>query len=137
MPDAKNATKPRVEPEITAVAAPGAIPMPERKNNRGSKTNYPFDQLTAKGMSFGVKNKTAKGLASIVSNQNKKNKVQATDENGNKIFEMKELKADDGTVTKVPDTDNPKMVVEKHFFAVDVDPKTDPDKASVRVFRDI
>ncbi len=127
------AAKPRIKPEITQIST--AVEMPVRVNNRGSKTLYPFDDLPVGG-SFGVKNKTAAGLASIISNQNRKNMVEEKDENGNTVFETQELKGVDGTITKVP-TEKPQMVREKHFFANDTTADADPDNATVRVFRDL
>lgn len=138
---AKAATKPasegavkRVAPELTAVST--AVAMPEQPpTRRGSKSPYPFDALTEVGMSFGIKNKTAKNMGSIVSNQNRRNLTQAKDANGNPVFKTTEMKDGAGNVTHVP-TEEPEMIATKHFFAVDCDPKTDPDGASVRVFRD-
>lgn len=120
----------RVAPLITTISK--EIPMPEKKG-RGSKSLYPFDDLEV-GASFGVKNKTASGMASIVSNQNRLNRVVKKDENGNTVFKTKELKGADGTKTHVP-TDKPEMIGTKRFVCSDVDPKTDPDGATVRVWR--
>lgn len=125
-------TTKRVAPDLTAISS--AVEMPKKVSNRGSKSLYPFDKLEV-GQSFGVKNKTAAGMASIISNQNRKHREEKKDEAGNTVFETKELKGADGTVTEVP-TDKPVMIVNKHFFANDCDPATDPDGASVRVFRD-
>ena len=129
---AKTETKARVAPDLTGISSD--VEMPKKVSNRGSKSLYPFEKLEV-GQSFGVKNKTAAGMASIISNQNRKNREEKVDEAGNTVFETKELKGQDGTVTNVP-TDKPVMVVNKHFFANDCDPKADPDGASVRVFRD-
>jgi hypothetical protein len=125
----------RIAPAITAASA--AVKMPEKpKAARGSKSLYPFDDLTEVGMSFGVKDKTAKNMASIVSNQNRKNVEPRKDEAGNVIYKTKAVKGADGTETQMP-TDKPEVNVLKHFFVIDVDPKKDPDNASVRVFRDV
>lgn len=129
---AKTETKARVAPDLTGISSD--VEMPKKVSNRGSKSLYPFEKLEV-GQSFGVKNKTASGMASIISNQNRKNREEKVDEAGNTVFETKELKGQDGTVTNVP-TDKVVMIVNKHFFANDCDPKTDPDGASVRVFRD-
>lgn len=124
----------RVAPELTAIST--AVPMPEpTTSRRGSKSPYPFDALTAVGMSFGIKNKTAKNMGSIISNQNRKAMVEKKDAEGNTVFKTNEMKDAEGNVTHVP-TSEPEMVATKHFFAVDCDPKNDPDGASVRVFRD-
>lgn len=127
-------SKPRIEPQITAVST--AVPMPTRTNKRGSKSSYPFDSLTVVGASFGVKNKTAANLASIVSNQNRKSVEPKRDEAGNIIYKMAPLKDANGAVVGQTPTTEAETVQLRHYFAVDVDAKTDPDGASVRVFRD-
>lgn len=126
--------KKRIEPELTGVS--NKVEMPERVSKRGSKSKYPFDALTEKGMSFGIKNKTAANMGSVVSGQNRKHKELVTDADGNPVFETQELKGADGSVTEVP-TDKQKVEIQRHFFAMDVDPKKDPDGASVRIFRDV
>ena len=114
-------TKPtteRVVPVLTA--ATNAIAMPVRTNNRpGSKTLYPFDTLTEVGMSFGVKNRTAHQLSSVLSNANRKAMVDKVDDAGNKVFMTKKLKAADGSESIVPTTDVAK-VAGRRYFAVDV-----------------
>jgi hypothetical protein len=127
MAESKTATKPATAPaaattgttESTRIApvifgARADIPMPTRKSNRGGKNVYPFDTLTAAGMSFGVNNKTAKQLSTVVSNQNKKHKTQVLDANQKPV---------DSWTAK--------------FFVVDVDAKSDPEGATARVFREI
>lgn len=130
--DAKTETTKRIAPELTTIT--DNVEMPKKVNKRGSKSLYPFEKLEV-GQSFGVTNKTAAGMASIISNQNRKHREEKTDDQGNTVFETKDLKGSDGTVTQVP-TDKPVMIVNKHFFASDCNPKKDPDGASVRVFRD-
>lgn len=110
-------TTPRTEPILT-VAVTG-IAMPERSRARGSKSLYPFDDLTEVGMSFGVKNRTAKQLSSILSNANRKAMVNKVDADGNVVFKTKELKGADGSTSQVP-TAEPEKVTGKHFYAVDV-----------------
>lgn len=128
---APKATAGRVAPEITNVTA--KIPVPE-KTRRGAKSLYPFDDLAEVGASFGVKNKTASNMASIVSNQNRRAMEPKKDETGAIVYKTKELKGADGTITNVP-TDEAEMIETKRFICADVDPKTDPDGASVRVWR--
>jgi len=144
MAKAATATKPasttkpgdRVAPVLTAISA--NIPMPDRSNSkRGSTTSYPFASLEV-GQSFGVKNKTQKQLSSIVSNQNRKPGPPMVDANGQPVFVMQEVRDANNVVTghiptKERATDDSKK---KKFFALDVDAKTDPDGASVRVWRE-
>lgn len=136
-----NETAKRVEPVLTAVAT--GIAMPERASKRGSVSLYPFDTLATVGAAFGVKNKTAAQLSSIVSNANRKAMTPELDAAGNKVYNTKEITGADGTKTTVPDTANPKMVATKHFFAHDVTPDyaktlkgTPLEDSSVVVFRD-
>lgn len=110
----------RVDPAITGVFAL-AVPEGKTNSNRGSKSPYPFDTIEA-GQAFGVKNKTAKQLSSIVSNQNRKdsNHRPVKDAAGNIVYKMNEMTAPDGTVTKVP-TKEPETEQIKAFQAFDVD----------------
>lgn len=120
---------PRVEPQLTAVAS---ITMPTRSSKRGSVSIYPFANLTTVGQAFGVKNKTAAQLSSIVSNANRKALVPVTDENG-PVYDTKEISGADGTKTVVPDTSKPKMTASKHFFAFDV--TAEYKKANAEAFK--
>ncbi len=121
-------TAKRVEPVLTGIAA---IPLPERASKRGSISLYPFDTLANVGEAFGVTNKTAAQLSSIVSNANRKAMVPETDAAGNAVYNTKELVGADGSKTTVPDSNNPKMKAGKHFFAFDVTPEyRDANKAS-------
>lgn len=124
---------PRVAPIVTN--ASNSVAMPERSSNRGSKTSYPFESLSAVGMSYGVKNKTALQMSSIVSNQNRKPGAIKKDANGATIFKTQKMDMGDGTSKDIP-TSEPDTLPGKHYFAMDVDPKKDPDGASVRVWRD-
>ena len=95
--------------EVAVLTAPTSkVPMPERSSNRGQKSIYDFSVRTEVGMSFGVKNKTREQVSSVVSRENKRNRIDAA------------------THGKTHAT---------RFEVFTVDPKTDPDKAMVRVFR--
>lgn len=107
----------RVDPVLTGAFK---IEPPAKTSRRGSTTKYPFDTLTEVGMAFGVKNKTAKALGSVISNANKRNSVVKRDENNNVVYKTKALKAADGSTTNVPDTSKPETIPTKHFYAVDV-----------------
>jgi len=124
------------KPAPVIAAATKLVPMPDFSANRGTKSVYPFDTLTEKGMSFGVLNKDAKSLSTVISNANRKGMVAKRDAEGNIVYKTKKVKDANGVESIVTTTDAEKVSA-KHFKAVDVDPKTDPDKASVRVFRDI
>jgi len=123
----------RTAPILTAVTT--SVPMPTRTNNRGSKSLYDIDGLATVGASFGVKNKTAKQIASVVSNANKKHLVAKTDAAGNIVYKTTKATNGEGQTIEVA-TSEAVMIANKHFFAEDCDPTTDPDGASVRVFRD-
>lgn len=136
----KTAAAARIAPVIAGTMK---LEMPTRTSNRGSSTAYPFGDLEV-GAAFGVKNKNAKQMASIVSNQNRKaeNKRPKVDEAGNKIFKTQELTGADGTVTRVP-TGEAEMEQIKNFFAIDVTKEyaeklkgTPLEGSTVLVFRD-
>lgn len=110
----------RVEPQLTGVAA---LSLPTRVNKRGSETKYPFESLDAVGKAFGVKNKSAAQLSSIVSNANRKNTEVIKDEAGNVVYQTKEISGPDGSKVSVPDTSKPKTKPVKKFFAYDVTPE--------------
>lgn len=124
----------RVAPTLTPVTDASKVAMPVRESTRGSKTIYPFDSLTAVGMSFGCLNKKAESLTSIISNQNRKT-YPLTNADGTPQMVAGEPIKDANGVAIGP---GPMIAAtyQKHFFAVDCDAKTDPDKATVRVFRD-
>lgn len=110
---------PRVAP-VTSVAVKIDLPIVDRRGGRGSA--YPFETLTEVGMAFGVKDKPAKNLSSVINNANKKYQTQERDANGTPVFETKSVPQADGSTVTVPDTAKPKMVVERRFRAVDVTP---------------
>jgi hypothetical protein len=114
---------PRSAPVLAAVR--NDIPMPDRKISRGSKSIYPFESLQV-GQSFGIIGKAAKSMSSIISNQCKK-EYRAMD-GSNPRFHTVEMNG-----TTVP-TEKP-LMYRKVFTVADVNPKTDPDKASARVWR--
>lgn len=111
-------TKIKVPATLTAVAS--VLTVPVRASKRGSVTSYPWADLTAVGMQFGVTNKTAKQLAGPLANANKAALVDKLDEAGNKVFKTSALTATDGTVTNVPTSETEK-VPGKRFEAFDVD----------------
>lgn len=116
------------------IAAPRAdLPIPVIvRAAPGSKSPFPFDTLEVGG-SFGVVNKTAKQMSSIVSNVNRKetNFRDAKDANGNVIMEA----VKDANGAEIPGMTKPKREQIKIFVLAEVDAKKDPDKAKVRVWR--
>lgn len=111
---------PRVEPVLTGAAT---LTMPTRASKRGSESKYPFASLTAVGMAFGVTNKTAANLSSIVSNANRKMVKPVLGDDGKATFATKEIKDADGNTTTVPDTSKPITAPTAHYFAFDVTPE--------------
>jgi len=114
-----NPTGPRTAP-VTSAAVKIEITLPERK--RGNASTYPFESLTEAGMVFGVKGKPAKNLSSVISNINKKFIKTIVDEHGHPTFETKPMHGPDGSVMQVPDTEKPKVHIERKFRAIDVTP---------------
>lgn len=107
------AGKVRVAPELTDIRTD--IVMPSKRRG-GMSSHYNFDSLTAVGASFGIKNKSASQISSIVSKENRR------------------------YMNETVDPTNPAKKVKtfaKKFDVFDVDPKTDPDGAKCRVFRTI
>lgn len=140
-PAADAAASKRTDPKLTGIFAL-AVPAGKTSSNRGSKSPYPFDTIEA-GTAFGVANKTAKQLSSIVSNQNRKdaNHRPVKDAAGNVVYKTNDITAPDGTVTKVP-TREPETEQIKTFVAYDVDAAlkeqikgTPLEGSSVLVFR--
>ncbi|HRQ13073.1 MAG TPA: hypothetical protein PK205_07190 [Promineifilum sp.] len=128
---AKAAAAPRVAPQLTTISA--AVAMPDRRS-RGGRSLYPFESL-AVGQSFGVKNKTAKQIASVVSAANRRGLAPKRDANGAIVYKMQTIKTADGTEKQVP-SQEPETFRQSHYIVADVDPKADPDGASARVWRD-
>lgn len=130
-------TKPKTtetaSPVIAAIRTDVTIPE-KRASNRGSKSIYNLDDLPVAG-SIGVVNKTASQLRQIVSNANRKHRTEKRDDNGAVVYKTKPLSGPDG-VTNVP-TNEPEMIATRKYMVVDTDPKTDPDKASARIFREL
>jgi hypothetical protein len=119
---ANKAAAERTAPELTEVLN---LALPERAPRRaGSVSVYPFDSLTEVGQWFGVKNKDKRAMSSVISNQNKKYRVQAKDENGQPMFKMNAMKGPDGSVTEVADTSKPIYTHTKKFEAREVDAET-------------
>lgn len=105
------------------------IPVPAKRppGLRGGKPLYDFEGL-AVSQSFGVFDKTFKQVNSTVSSANKRAKsVPDLNTNGTPKTIIAKVNG--------VDTPVPAMKKEKVFFASSVDPKTDPDQASVRVWR--
>lgn len=127
------AGKVREVPVITGIRSDISIPV--AISNRGAKSLYNFDTLEI-GQSIGVKNKTAKQLASVVSNFNRSagNREVIKNPDGSTVFKMQDLTDANGVVTKVPTTE-PETRAIKEIAVFNVDPAKDPDGATARVFR--
>lgn len=119
--------------QVTNVSAD--VPMPEGlgRSRRGGRSQYPFDSLEV-GQSFGVKNKSLAQMNSTISTANKRHRTERLDDDGNIIYKTQDVKQADGSVVKQPTLD-PEMIAGRVFAGADVDPKTDPEGASVRIWR--
>lgn len=113
----------RVAPQIGEIISGITLPEQPRRGGRGTPSVYPFDSLTEVGQFFPVMNKDKRAMSSVVSNQNKKHKVQATDAGGQPLYQMNEMKAADGSTTQVPDTSKPIMTFNKKFEVREVTPE--------------
>lgn len=125
---AKKGSKPgpRVDPVLTGVLPAGAIAMPPKPNNRGSKSNYPFAELTAVGMSFGIVNKTPEQMAAIIANQNRKPGPQKKDTAGNPMFKMQDMLGADGKPNGTQVATNEPIYAEGPQFFVVAPGEDDP-----------
>lgn len=115
------APKPKADKIAPVITGIGDIELSRPTGaGRGSKSNYPFDDLEI-GKAFGVSNKDARGLSSIVSNQNRKHRAPVKNADGTTQFETMGASDGQGGTIQVPDTNKPVMSQTKRFFAVDVD----------------
>lgn len=126
----------RVAPIFTEIATD--IKPPVSKSNRGNKSELAKKllELPLNG-SIGIQNKTKKQISSTVSKINNapENQQQKKDENGNVVTTQgTPIKDVNGAVVG---HGAPVAVMErvKEFEIFEVDPKTDPHKAMVRIFR--
>lgn len=132
-PGAPAAGTPAKAPERKILGINTSLTMPVRSSNRGSKSKYPFDSVEV-GKSIGVIGGNAASMASTISGANRRFMEDKKDADGNVVRKFIDVKGADGSVTK---TDaGPERVSTRHFFAVDVDPKSDPEGATVRIWRD-
>lgn len=130
---AKANSAPITADKITAVSK--SVPMPEfaSASNRGSKSAFHFDDLDV-GESFGVIGRDARSLSSIISSAHRRHMVNKTDANGNVVYKTRKAKDANGVEMEMP-TQEAAQVRGREFKAADVDPKKDPDGASVRIWR--
>lgn len=131
--EVSRATVKRIAPAIVGVSS--AVTMPTRANNRGSKSLYNFDCLEV-GQSLVVTNKTAKQLASVITNANKRYLAPKKDAEGNIVYKTAKASDGNGGFAEVK-TSEAVMIANKRFFAVDCDPTKDPEAALVRIFREL
>lgn len=133
-------------PQATTAAADDAnvkvlginttLTMPSRDARRtgGFKSKYGFENMEV-GTSIGVVGRSAKTLASTISGANRRFRVEKRDEKGAIVYEQIPLKDATGNVTSY--TQGPALFEQqRHFFAIDTDPKTDPEGATARIWRD-
>lgn len=151
-------TEKKEKPPVVLTAITTGIPVPTTRR-RGSSTVsiFPFDALEVGG-SFGLIGRDARSMASVVSNANKRARIEKRDEhgklvyktvatpkrdaNGDVIMKMIEVPNSMGGTVLVP-TSEPEMDVTtevvleetKKFLVQDVDPLSDPDGATVRIWR--
>lgn len=85
------------------------IAIPDRPVRRGNPSLYPFDTLTEAGMAFGVKDKTAKQLGSIVSNANKKYRRKAMVDGAETVIEDRKFFAFEPTAEQAKEYKGTKL----------------------------
>lgn len=129
------AVKAASKSEGTVIGISSAVTLPTRPNKRGQKNKYPFADL-AIGQSIAIKGMKAENLASTIATNNRKEEFKVFKKNdaGELVRGIKEIKDATGNVSHVPG--DPIVLSQRVFFAVDCDPKKDPENADVRIFRD-
>jgi hypothetical protein len=116
------------EPEVKVLGIRTDIARPEGARKSGAKSKYDFDALEV-GQSFGVIGKTAKSFNSIIYAAEQRLGEKVKNPDGTEKMRVKKNK--DGSTELVNEINKV-----REFTAYDVDPKTDPEGATVRVFRD-
>lgn len=127
-------------------AAPMALPQSVLNSRRGKGSKYKFDDLAAPVPnpdkpgeflyhSFGLTGMDKKGFNSTLFSANQRFKKQTPKIGADGQPEMQDIKDAAGAV--IGKSDKPVMidVQEREFVAHEVDPKSDPDKATLRVYR--
>lgn len=151
---AESASKRRERKDVTVLtgAAPMSLPQSLVKSRRGKGSKYDFDGLAAPIIdpngdnsknqyhSFGLTGMDKKGFNSTLFSANGKYKklVNKVDGEGKPVMKPgPEIKDAAGNVVgHGPSTEPEKIeVIEREFIAVEVDPKTDKEGASLRIFR--
>lgn len=138
------AKAPTAKPAAPVITGTLTLPQPERAAKKGGQSQFPFASLTAVGMAFGVKDRTAKSMAQIISTQNRRNMTDKKDDAGNVIYKTKEIAGEGGAKVVVPTTE-PERIATKRFYAFDVTKEyadanlkgTPLEGSSVLVFREI
>lgn len=125
----------RVAPEFTTVRTDIKPPVTARRGAKSPLVEKMHE--LAVGASVGLTNKTKRQISATVSKENNRdtNQRPKLDTEGNQITKPGEpVKDANGNVVA---QGTPVNVTEriKEWEAHDIDPKTDPDKATVRVFR--
>lgn len=150
VPAAASASKRRERTDVKVFGAAAAMALPSNvsPSRRGGRSKYKFDELVAPVpnpekpgeflyASFGLTGMDKKGFNSTLFTANNKYKKQIAKigEDGQPVTKQVEIKDASGAV--VGHKAEPEMidVTEREFIAVDVDPKTDPENATLRVFR--
>lgn len=126
----------RVAPSFTAVRTDVQRPTSKRGGGK-SELALKLEELTV-GASIGLTNKTKRQISSTVSKLNNAtdNRRPKLDVNGQPVMKQgAPIKNAEGVVTGYGQPVQEFDTV-KEFSAFDVDPKSDPDGATVRIFRD-
>lgn len=128
-------TKLTADENVTILSKRSDIPMPSIKSNRGSKSKYDLASLNV-GESIGIIGRKAKSLASTISGANRSFAEPKKDANGQIVYKTTETKDANGVVTGRVPTTEPEKVLTRRFVAIDCDPAKDPEKATVRIWRE-
>lgn len=138
------AAAPTAKPSAPVITGTLTLPQPDRSTKKGGQSQFPFASLTAPGMAFGVKDRTAKSMAQIISTQNRRNLTDKKDDAGNVVYKTKEIAGEGGNKVVVPTTE-PERIATKRFYAFDVTAEyaeanlkgTPLEGSSVLIFREV
>lgn len=130
-------TEVKAKPEIVVIGVSTAVAMPTNRGaKRGNKAIYDLSRLEV-GQSLAIKGRKAENLTSTISTANRNEEFATFKKNdaGEVLHAVTEVKDANGNV--VGQAKGAKLVASRRvFFAYNCDPKTDPEGADVRIFRD-
>lgn len=146
----QSAAQKRERPNVVVLAVSAGGALPANVTKRGVRGKYKFNDLAAPApiadkpgeftySHFGLQGMDKKGFSSTLFSENRKNRktVEKRDAAGNVIYKTVEIKDQAGNVigSQPSQEAETEFVQVKEYVAFDVDPNTDPEGATLRVYR--